>query len=72
MDHNIRNACSQALAAIGIIELEVNEWQELIPVLLANCKGNNPITQEGSLTTLGYLCEEIVSGIFLKFKTIFF
>lgn len=59
VDHNIRNACSQALAAIGIIELEVNEWQELIPILLANCKGNNPITQEGSLTTLGYLCEEI-------------
>jgi len=58
-DHNIRNACAQALAAIGIIELEVNEWPDLIPILLANCKGNNPILQEGSLTTLGYLCEEI-------------
>ena len=58
-DHNIRNACAQALAAIGIIELEVNEWPELIPILLANCKGNNAIVQEGSLTTLGFLCEEI-------------
>jgi len=57
----VRSQIANVLAAIASIEIPRKEWDNLIPVLCENSlsKENNKDIKTTSLTTLGYICEEL-------------
>lgn len=55
------------VSGLGIIELTHGQWENLIPTLVGNMAGNSLVLKEGTLATLGILCEEIV-GIFMFYN----
>jgi len=68
------NFASQVVAAIAAVELPVNQWGELIEILLSFV--NNQATtnvQVSTLQTIGYICEVIVRLVcFLRIFFLFF
>lgn len=48
----IRNSCARTVATIAEIELENNEWQELLPALIAGVQDLNEQTKEMAIFTL--------------------
>lgn len=60
-DKEVAKAAAQVLAKVGAIEVPALQWPQLIPLLLQHVTGG---TDQGAktiaLTTLGYLCEELV------------
>jgi len=53
------SAAAQVTSTIGLIELPISQWPELIGGLLSNVSTNNNNLKVASLETLGYICEDI-------------
>ena len=53
------------MAYIAVAELPVNQWPELISVLVANVTAANSteMVREATLEAIGYICQDIVSNI---------
>jgi len=58
---DVGKAAAQVLAKIGSIEIPPGEWNGLVPLLLNHVTNTNPKARQISLTTFGYLCEELVN-----------
>jgi len=56
---------AQCVAAIAQIELPLNQWPDLIQLLVQNCatQGVNPPVKEASIEALGYIVEDIDPSI---------
>lgn len=62
------NFASQVVAAIAAVELPVNQWGDLIEVLLSFVNNQTNINVRiATLQTIGYICEVIV-----RFACLFF
>lgn len=48
----IRHSCARTVAAIAIIDLELNQWDELLPALVSGVQDANPQTKEMAIFTL--------------------
>jgi len=63
------SSAAQCVAYIGVIELTVGQWQEVIPVLVNNLTQaatlgaalSAELLKEASLEAIGYICADIVS-----------
>ena len=55
----VRRQIAQILAAIATIEIPRKEWDELIPSLCNNSSSDVLNIRLASLTTLGYICDEL-------------
>jgi len=55
----VRGQIANILAAIASIEIPRKEWDELIPNLCQNSTSDDMNIKLASLTTLGYICEEL-------------
>jgi len=55
----VRNQIANILAAIASIEIPRKEWDDLIPNLCNNSTNEDINVRLASLTTLGYICEEL-------------
>lgn len=55
----VRGQIANILAAIASIEIPRKEWDDLIPSLCANSTSEELNIKLASLTTLGYICEEL-------------
>jgi len=58
-DSRIRNQIASVVAAIASIEIPRKEWNGLIPLLCANSEHLDSKVRLTSLTTLGFICEEV-------------
>ena len=59
------SSAAQCVAYIAVAELPVNQWPELISVLVANVTAANSteMVREATLEAIGYICQDIVSNI---------
>lgn len=57
---DVGKAAAQVLAKIGGLEIPLNEWTGLVPLLLTHVTNQDPRGRQIALVTLGYLCEELV------------
>ena len=55
----VRTQVSNVVAAIAGIEIPRKEWEDLLPNLCQNAEHSDYNIRLASLTTLGYICEEI-------------
>lgn len=55
----VRRQISSILSSIASIEIPRGEWDELIPSLCSNAESTENNIKLASLTTLGYVCDEI-------------
>jgi len=55
----VRNQIANILASIASIEIPRKEWDDLIPNLCTNSTSSDINIKLASLTTLGYICEEL-------------
>jgi len=55
----VRSQIANVVAAIASIEIPRNEWLDLLPILCTNAEHTEYNIRLASLTTLGYICEEI-------------
>ena len=54
---------AQVVSAIAAVELPNNQWTNLIQILLGFVNnGENPGLRVATLSTIGYICESIVSS----------
>ncbi len=58
-EKEIRKAAGLAVAGICKLELPIGEWQNIISVLCETSKNENKFIQLSSITTLGYISQEI-------------
>ena len=62
------SSAAQCVAYIGVIELTVGQWQNVITILVNNLTGaagaapNSELLKEASLEAIGYICADIVSN----------
>ena len=65
---DVSRGASQAVAKIAVIELPAGAWPDLIPGLLAKMttEGTLDHVKEATLLTLGYICDEIETGVLKK------
>lgn len=57
------NAAAQVISSIATIELPLNQWNDLMPVLVKNVSEGQPHQKQSSLTTIGYICESQDSAL---------
>ncbi len=59
------SSAAQCVSYMAVAELPVNQWPELIPVLVANVTAANSteIVREATLEAIGYICQDVVSSI---------
>ena len=55
----VRNQIASLIAAVAQIEIPRGEWTDLIPNLCMNSSNENQQIRHTSLTTIGYICEEL-------------
>lgn len=55
----VRAQIANIVAAIASIEIPRKEWDEIVPNLCINAEHTEYNVRLASLTTLGYICEEI-------------
>jgi importin subunit beta-1 len=55
----VRNQIANILSAIASIEIPRKEWDDLVPNLCNNSTSEDINIKLASLTTLGYICEEL-------------
>ena len=55
----VRRQVAQILASIATIEIPRNEWDDLTPNLCTNAQSEDMNIKLSSLTTLGYICDEL-------------
>jgi importin subunit beta-1 len=60
----VRRQVAQIISAIASIEIPRQEWGELIPVLCENSQNSDLNIRMTSLTTLGYICDELSTNDF--------
>ena len=73
------SSAAQCVAYIGVIELTVGQWQNVIPILVNNltqaaAPGGAPsseLLKEASLEAIGYICADIVSISVYSFLHVF-
>ncbi|KAJ4462253.1 putative Importin subunit beta-1 [Paratrimastix pyriformis] len=58
-DAEARNSATQLVARIGVCEIPVNQWPELINELLKNMKLPSEQVRMATLQCLGYLCQDM-------------
>lgn len=58
-EFKVRRQVASILAAIATIEIPRNEWDDLIPNLCTNAESTDMNIKLSSLTTLGYICDEL-------------
>lgn len=58
-DKDIRKAAGFAVAGICKVELPLGEWQDIIEVLCQTSNNENKFIQLASITTLGYISQEV-------------
>jgi importin subunit beta-1 len=58
-DNLFRRAIANVVASIASLEIPRGEWHNLIEVLCTNAEHTEYNVRLASLTTLGYICEEI-------------
>jgi len=60
-------SAAQCVAYIAVVELPQGQWQDVIPVLVANLTAGSEVSpnaellREASLEAIGYICADIVS-----------
>ena len=56
-------SAAQCVAYLAAVELQMNTWPDLIPLLLKNVTSPESTEQlkESSLEAVGYVCEDLVS-----------
>jgi importin subunit beta-1 len=52
-------ASANILAVIASIELPRNEWSQIVDTLADNCTNQDNSIKNASITTMGYICEQI-------------
>ena len=55
----VRNQIANIVAAIASIEIPNKQWGDLLPMLCNNAQHDDFNVKLSSLTTLGYICEEL-------------
>ena len=55
----VRAQVANVVSTIACIEIPRHEWDDLLPLLCANSEHEDYNIRMSSLTTLGYICEEI-------------
>ena len=55
----VRMSVASLIAAIASIEIPRNEWDSLLPSLTVNAENDDLNIRLTSLTTLGFICEEL-------------
>ena len=55
----VRTQIANVVATIAAIEIPRKQWEELLPDLCSSAEHHDPNVRLSSLTTLGYICEEI-------------
>lgn len=55
----VRNSIAALIATIAQIEIPRGEWSELIVNLCTNASHENQQIRHTSLTTIGFICEEL-------------
>jgi len=60
-DLDVGKAAAQVLGKIGSIEIPVNEWPGLVPLLLSHVTNQDTRARQVALVCLGYLCEDLVA-----------
>lgn len=58
-EKDIRKAAGLAVAGICKLELPIGEWQDIITVLCETSNNENKFIQLASLTTIGYIAQEV-------------
>lgn len=59
-DQSSARSAAQLVAAIADIELPLNQWPELIPLIIENTKPENEVhVKKASLLAIGYICETL-------------
>lgn len=59
-DVDVGKAAAQVMGKIGSIEIPVNEWNGLVPMLLSHVTCEDLRKRQIALVCLGYLCEDLV------------
>ena len=67
------SSAAQCVAYMAVAELPVNQWPELISVLVANVTAANSteMVREATLETMGYICQDIVSKTKITFLLLY-
>jgi importin subunit beta-1 len=55
----VRGQVAQIIAAIATLELPRKEWDDLLPSLCGNATSQELNIRLASLTTIGYICDEL-------------
>ena len=58
-DKDVRKAAGIAVAGICKVELPIGEWTDIIDILCQTSQNPNPYIQLASVTTLGYISQEL-------------
>eukprot|EP00817_Percolomonadidae_sp_ATCC50343_P002403 CAMPEP_0117432868 /NCGR_PEP_ID=MMETSP0758-20121206/12289_1 /TAXON_ID=63605 /ORGANISM="Percolomonas cosmopolitus, Strain AE-1 (ATCC 50343)" /LENGTH=814 /DNA_ID=CAMNT_0005223081 /DNA_START=246 /DNA_END=2688 /DNA_ORIENTATION=+ len=60
-NENVRRAAASAIAQFAIVDLQAGQWLDIIEWLTnVALDQERPLAQEAALTTLGYICENLV------------
>lgn len=67
-ESNRPSSAAQCVAYVGVAELPVNQWTELIPLLVSNIADQNSteMMKEATLEAIGYICQEIDSEVLVS------
>eukprot|EP01116_Phalansterium_solitarium_P013533 TRINITY_DN30919_c0_g1_i1.p1 TRINITY_DN30919_c0_g1~~TRINITY_DN30919_c0_g1_i1.p1 ORF type:complete len:857 (-),score=244.06 TRINITY_DN30919_c0_g1_i1:643-3213(-) len=57
-DEGVRKSTAQVISKYAFIDLPRQQWNELIPALVANMQVDNVNLKQSTLEALGYVCEE--------------
>eukprot|EP01094_Clydonella_sp_ATCC50884_P003593 TRINITY_DN12745_c0_g1_i1.p1 TRINITY_DN12745_c0_g1~~TRINITY_DN12745_c0_g1_i1.p1 ORF type:complete len:897 (-),score=212.59 TRINITY_DN12745_c0_g1_i1:253-2814(-) len=56
-DEVARHTAAQVVAELGVIELQYDEWRDVVEVLLELCRNGTDYTRHGAIEALGFLCD---------------
>ncbi|CAG9322276.1 unnamed protein product [Blepharisma stoltei] len=65
-DRDVRLAAAQAVACIAKLDIPLGEWPDILGILINNATHQDLNVKMISLTTLGYICEELPSSCITK------
>lgn len=67
-ENNRPSSAAQCVAYVAVAELPVNQWTDIIPLLVSNVVNPNStvIMKEATLETIGYICQEIESEVLVS------
>lgn len=67
-ENNRPSSAAQCVAYIAVAELPVDQWTELIPLLVNNIvnPSSTEMMKEATLESIGYICQEIESEVLVQ------